>query len=166
MKILLAITTGRSSFKDTLDLLVQNFSTFGHFESNSIGVAINYDCSFLGLRDEDFDYNKRLSKKFSEKIYIGQKHTLKYIEFMKRMGVDEDIAVILSQSSGYSNKKNLVYLEAYKRGYDIVLFWDDDEYPYACIIDDENISWVQTDILGAHLLAYKKYSADVFLPRP
>lgn len=161
MKILLAITTGRSNFKDTLDLLVKNFSAYGHFENNCVGVAVNYDCYFLNLKDEDFVYNTKLSKKFFEKIYIGQKHVSKYIELMKKRGVDEGIAIILSQSTGYSNKKNLVYLEAYKRGYDIVLFWDDDEYPYVCMIDGENISWMQTDILGAHLLAYKKYSADV-----
>jgi len=161
MKILLAITTGRDNFKDTLDLLVKNFLTFGHFKSNSIGVAVNYDCTFLGLRDDDFIYDTKLSKQFLEKIYIGQKHVSKYVDFMKKKGIDENIADILSQSTGYSNKKNLVYLEAFKRGYDIVLFWDDDEYPYVCVVDDESISWMQTDILGAHLLAYEKYSADV-----
>ena len=154
MKILLAITTGRGNFKDTIDLLVKNFSTFGHFQTNSIGVAVNYDCSFLGLKDDDFKYDTKLSKKFSEKIYIGKKHVSKYVEFMKNRGVCEEIAVVLSQSTGYSNKKNLVYLEAYKKGYDIVLFWDDDEYPYSCMTDGEDISWVQTDVLGAHLLAY------------
>lgn len=161
MKILLAITTGRKNFKETLDLLVKNFLMFGHFESNYIGVVVNYDCSFLGFNEKDFTYNTNLSKMFNDKIYIGEKHVSQYIKFMQGKGIDEGVAKILSQSSGYSNKKNLVYLEAYKRGYDIVLFWDDDEYPYVCMIDGENISWIQTDILGAHLLAYEKYSADV-----
>lgn len=161
MKILLAITTGRKNFKDTLDLLANNFSIFSHFNDNFIGVAINYDCSFSGLKDDDFIYDTKLSRLFHEKIYIGQKHVFNYLKILKGCDVDDEIAFILSQPAGYSNKKNLIYLEAFKRGYDIVLFWDDDEYPYVCSLSGDSISWMLTDILGSHLAAYKNYSADV-----
>lgn len=161
MKILFAITTGRDDFKGTLDLISRNFNFFNHFNNHEIGLAINYDCSFLGLSDADFVYNSKHAKIFNEIIYFGEKHVSDYIELMKSGGIDSKIAQILAQSIGYSNKKNLVSLEAIRRGYDIVLFWDDDEYPFICNTFDDKIFWAYSDILGAHVSAYKNFSADV-----
>jgi hypothetical protein len=161
MKVLFAITTGRADFKETLDLVAQNFASFGQFTDNHIGLAVNYDCSFLGLADDDFIYKTEYSGLFGEIIYIGQKNVPEYIDLMVKSGVDPSMAQILSQATGYSNKKNLVYLEAIRNGYDIVLFWDDDEYPFVCNLSGDSMSWLQTDILGAHISAYKNLSADV-----
>jgi len=161
MDILFAITTGRADFKGTLDMMAENFDYFGHFEGNRIGLAVNYDCSFLGLQDEDFVYKTGYSRLFQEVLYIGQKHVKEYVDLMTKCGIGYGLAQTLSQATGYSNKKNLVYMEAIKRGYDVVLFWDDDEYPLACSLSDDLISWLQTDILGAHISAYTDFAADV-----
>jgi hypothetical protein len=161
MKILFTITTGRSDFKETLDLMSKNFKNFDHFSNHEIGLVINYDCSFLGLSDDDFKYDNEYAKLYKETIYLGQKHVDQYARQMEECGIEPEIAQTLSQATGYSNKKNLVYLEAIKKEYDIVLFWDDDEYPVICNLSGESINWVQSDILGAHISAYEKYSADV-----
>ena len=99
MKILFAITTGRDDFKGTLDLISRNFNFFNHFNNHEIGLAINYDCSFLGLSDADFVYNSKHAKIFNEIIYFGEKHVSDYIELMKSGGIDSKIAQILAQSN-------------------------------------------------------------------
>jgi len=162
MKILIAITTGRPNFKDTLDLIAQNIKQFGHFATNFIGVAINYDTDFLKFSEKDFIYNTGSSRLFKEKIYLGKKNINEYINFMISRGIERGIADILSQSNGYSNKKNLILIEAMKRNYDIVLFWDDDEYPFVCLLsEDRKMLWIQSDIIGSHMFAYNNYSADM-----
>lgn len=161
MKILIAITTGRPNFKDTLNLIADNIKQFGHFEQNTIDIAINYDCSYLNISKDIFSYNTKRSSLFDKKIYIGEKNIKGYVDFMTSRGIDKEIAKILSQSAGYSNKKNLVLVEAIRNNYDIVLFLDDDEYPFICLKIKNGLLWQQTDILGSHITAYKNYGADV-----
>ena len=150
-KVLIAITTGRSIFKYTLDMLAANFLNFGHFEENQIGVVVNYDPTFCNLPAEVFLYNGKYADHFSEVLYIGPDDIQCYRSKMRSLGLGTDAIELLCQARGFGNKKNLILLRALLSGYEFVLFWDDDEYPVVCLEESDRISWQQTDILGAHL---------------
>lgn len=59
---------------------------------------------------------------------------------------------------GHAKGRNTLMYYAYLRGMDYLLFWDDDEYPVACIKDEESkeIKWVEQDNVSAHF----KYIQD------
>jgi len=60
---------------------------------------------------------------------------------------------------GHAKGRNTLMYYALKSNMDYLLFWDDDEYPVACIRDDENkeIIWKEQDNIAMHL----KYIEDV-----
>ena len=51
---------------------------------------------------------------------------------------------------------------ALKKGMDYLLFWDDDEYPLACVKDEEGkIKWMKQRNVVSHLEYFEKENADV-----
>jgi len=150
-RILIALTTGRPIFEDTLDMLAGNLYGFGHFDQNHIGVLINYDPLLLNIQPEKFLYDGKHASRFREILYLGPKDVKFYQTQMKALGLAENEIEMLCQVSGFGNKKNLILLCALLKDYDFVLFWDDDEYPVVCLQGASEILWSRTDVLGAHL---------------
>ena len=53
---------------------------------------------------------------------------------------------------GYARGRNTVMYFAKKRKMDYLLFWDDDEYPVACIKnDDKQINWIKQANIAEHI---------------
>ena len=93
--------------------------------------------------------------------------TIKYItpedveeEKKKLIGREEfsksDVELFLGH--GHAKGRNTLMYYALKRKMDYLLFWDDDEYPVACIKDERNneIIWKEQDNISMHL----KYIED------
>lgn len=150
-KVLVAITTGRPIFRDTLDMLAANFAQFEHFDNDKVGLLINYDPDFQNLPVDAFFYDGRWASLFSEILYIGPNEVAEYAIQMRAMGLVEDEIRLLCQPRGFGHKKNLILLRALLEGYEATLFWDDDEYPVVCMATDANPVWRPTDVLSAHL---------------
>jgi len=53
---------------------------------------------------------------------------------------------------GHAKGRNTLMYYAFLRGMDYLLFWDDDEYPVACIKDEETkeIKWKEQDNISVH----------------
>jgi len=152
MKILVAVTTGRAMFSSVLDMIAENVRMHGHTTMHTVGVMINYDTTFTGLSDAHFIYQNH-DAIFSEVIYASNGDLEKYKGILRRHGLPEDAIRGILQPAGYGNKKNIILMEAIARAYDLVIFWDDDEYPVACMRSERDLHWMHTDILGAHLAA-------------
>ena len=62
---------------------------------------------------------------------------------------------------GHAKGRNTLMYYAYKEDMDYLLFWDDDEYPVACIKDEETseLTWKEQDNIAMHLKYIEK--ADV-----
>jgi hypothetical protein len=150
MNILFAVTTGRAMFSSVLDMIAENVLMHGHTNAHNIGVMINYDTTFHGLSDEHFVYQNH-DAVFSEVTYASNTALEKYKDVLRRHGLSDDAIRGILQPAGYGNKKNIILMEAIARGYDLVVFWDDDEYPVACMRSKRDLEWIHTDILGAHL---------------
>lgn len=127
-------------------MLTESIALHNGFQQHEIGLLINYDPLFQGLSDAEFTKALPFYSAFREVMFIGPGDCDFYQNFMRRQGVPSDVAEILCQSRGYGNKKNLALLAALLRGYDLVIFWDDDEYPVALLQQ----GWVETNIVGAH----------------
>lgn len=151
VKLLIAITTGRKIYSKTIDMLASNIDKYGHFNNHKISLLINYDPSFLELPNSTFIYSGKYKTNFFEILYLGPQDIKKYVEMMELYGVDKESIDILLQTKGYGNKRNAIILEALIRGYDAILFWDDDEYPFICTGNEGEVKWLDTDILKAHL---------------
>ena len=149
--VLIAITTGRSTFRDTLNMLARNLAEFGHFDQHRIGCLINYDPNFMGIPKNKFNYSSPYNRYFNEIIYIGPQDVPIYRNMMRGFSLDTKQINVLCQVYGFGNKKNIILLNAILKGYDMVLFWDDDEYPVICMQNDTSVVWQNTDILTAHL---------------
>ena len=151
MKILLVITTGRSVFKETLDMLADNINLFSHFTNHQIDLCVSYDSKFKGLTKKDFLYETTKSHLFREIFYIGPEDVDKYQKLLTQLSVQPSVIAAFVEITGYGNKRNLILIEAMQKKYDVVIFWDDDEYPVACLQSPSVLVWKETDIIGQHL---------------
>ena len=67
----------------------------------------------------------------------------------------EDANLLLGK--GYAKARNTILYYALKRDIDYLLFWDDDEYPLACVKDGKELDWIKQ----ANVLEHIKHIEDV-----
>ena len=150
-KVLVAITTGRPIYRETLAMLAASFAEHRSFEQYQIDILINYDPSYLKLPSSTFVYDAKDSATFNKLLYLGPESVPGFRTEMKLHGLKEEVINLLCQSEGFGNKKNLILWSALKGEYDVLLFWDDDEYPIVLMQEGKRAVWRTTDILGAHM---------------
>jgi hypothetical protein len=152
-RVLVIVTTGRQLVHRTLAALGAIFRD-KRSQGVQVGLLINYDPSFRGLRPEDFLVSKKISELFDSVEYLGPAELLlARTALCSRFGLSSEEVDILVPGNGYGCRKNLGLLHAVSRGFDCVLFWDDDEYPCVWAGGENGDTWYQTDVLGAHLSA-------------
>lgn len=160
MKVLLTVTTGRPTYVETINQLIENFMGFQHNTTTNLGLLINYDPTYGGYTDTDFKFESTLADQLLEVMYLGPKDTNKYSEILKEADLPKDLIQEVTRVTGYGHKKNLATLIAIQNNYDSILYWDDDEYPVVCSGDCKAVTWRKTDILGEHIKALNS-GADV-----
>ena len=62
---------------------------------------------------------------------------------------------------GHAKGRNTIMYNAIKRNIDYLLFWDDDEYPEACVKEEEEIKWIKQDNILKHLENIEKADVSV-----
>ena len=62
---------------------------------------------------------------------------------------------------GHAKGRNTIMYNAIKRNIDYLLFWDDDEYPVACVKEEEEIKWIKQDNILKHLENIEKADVSV-----
>lgn len=130
----------------------------------NIVFYILFDLKYQGAQREDF-YNLK-SEVFNtpgiQVRYITpediEERKLKIQNYYK---LNED-EVNLIFGNGHARGRNTVMYYAYQEKMDYLLFWDDDEYPVACVKDEEeHIKWKMQDNLLKHIEYMEKEKADV-----
>lgn len=112
----------------------------------------------------DLNYNKSVKEDFYQinpevyesgvKIqYIGEEEIQKEKEAVQKEYHLTQEEVELFLGSGYAKARNTILYCAKKKNIDYLLYWDDDEYPVACIKEQDGISWKKQDNVATH----KKY---------
>lgn len=129
-------------------------------ENVNITIFILYDVGYQQSTKEDF-------YKINPNVYKDI-----HIKYITPENIEED-KKILKGRYGFTNKeaefilghghakgRNTLMYYALKRKIDYLLFWDDDEYPVACVKkDDGEIEWIPQDNIIKHLENIK--NADV-----
>lgn len=115
---------------------------------------ILYDLEYNGLEKEDFyNINPKVYKSGIKVQYIGEeeiqleKNRIQEKHHLNKKEVD------LVIGHGYGKARNTIMYWALKNNIDYLMFWDDDEYPVACIkdADTKKLIWKEQCNIKEHL---------------
>ena len=142
---------GRRSFNVTAGMLADNLQSCGS-PLDQFSLLVNYDPVYDGTPVESFRVPPSTAQCFREVLYFGPAQSQAYLEALQLAGIPEEVIEVFTLRRGFGQRKNLILLSAASRGYDAVLFWDDDEYPfYARKIDDnDSFVWSRSNIMKDH----------------
>ena len=134
------------------------------YKFTNISFYILYDLDYQDAEKEDF-YN--LKPEIFEEENIKVKYiTPEDVAELKQKMMDkyklttENVNAIIG--NGHAKGRNTVMYSAYCDNMDYLLFWDDDEYPVACLKnEDGTINWQMQDNVLKHIETMEKYNADV-----
>lgn len=121
-------------------------------EKVNFTVYILYDLNYLNSKEEDFykinpEVHKYMTIKYLTPEYVMQE---KKIVMEKHNLTQEEASLLIG--TGYAKARNSILYQALSDGIDYLLFWDDDEYPLACIQNkDEKLTWLDQDNILMHL---------------
>ena len=105
-----------------------------------VTIFLMYDLGYQGAKEEDF-YN------INPEVF--QKINIKYITKKDIEEAKEDNIGILTREEadlffgyGHAKGRNTIMYFALKEGMNYLMYWDDDEYPIACMKNDNGaLSW-------------------------
>ena len=122
-------------------------------ENVNITIFILYDISYQqAVKEEFYKINPNVYKDIHIK-YITPENIEEDKKILKgRYGfTTKEADFILGH--GHAKGRNTLMYYALKRKIDYLLFWDDDEYPVACVKDEENneLTWIEQDNVARHL---------------
>lgn len=157
MNIGIGFITGRPNVCNIINHYYQKLIKQLKSKNDKIIVYILYDLSYKNCQKEDF---YRIDKKVeNENIIIKHisiediQKTKKELEQQYRLSIqDADLLI----GSGYGRARNTILYYSLKDKIDYLLFWDDDEYPVACIKNENKLEWIEQENLSEHL----KYIVD------
>ena len=129
----------------------------------NITFFILYDSEYLNTKEDDFyniDIDVYDSKIDIEYITPGtikeERHLIR-----QRYNLSEEEADLIF-GHGHARGRNTLMYYALKSGIDYLLFWDDDEYPRACLKNpDGSVYWKKQDNVLKHIEYMEKENADI-----
>ena len=166
LNIAIGFVTGRPNVCNIIntyyDYVKKQMQSF--YKYTNIVFYILYDLDYQDAKKEDF-YN--LKPEIFEEENIKVKYiTPEDVAELKQKMMDkyklttENVNAIIG--NGHAKGRNTVLYSAYCDNMDYLLFWDDDEYPVACLKnEDGTISWQMQDNVLKHIETMEKYNADV-----
>lgn len=159
----IGFVTGRANVCNIINNYYSNMlEQIQRYNGNvKITIFILFDINYQGTKREDF---YKLKPEVSENIEV------KYItpeiideEISKLVSTNkislEDITFFLGH--GHAKGHNTVMYFALKEKIDYLLFWDDDEYPIACLKEKGYIEWQKQDNILKHIEFMNSEKADV-----
>lgn len=135
-------------YKDILD------QTKKFNKTVKVTIFLMYDLEYQGAKEEDFyKINSEVLKNINIK-YI----TKKEIEEAKQENTgilsQEDLELFFGY--GHAKGRNTIMYFALREGMDYLMYWDDDEYPVACLKEENTLIWQKQDNILTHLKNIEK----------
>jgi hypothetical protein len=145
--VLVILTTGRPSYRQATDSLRLNIE---RWEPNvaRIDLLVSFDPTYLSAGPGEFSTPTCPPLAEGSRVFFAGPDFIRHAQWLEPS--EKNALGSISPAAGYRQKKNACLLFAARHGYDIALFWDDDEY--ALHIEHENgvMQWASTDVIGAH----------------
>lgn len=156
MNIGIGFVTGRLLFQNVLRTSINNWLEHGLIENKNvrIHVLVSYDLRYKNTNTNDY---KKVPKELQSLVdsihFYGTNevnHEIEYLAKKDNTISAEDCHLLFGE--GYAKKRNIVTYFAIKLKLDKLLFVDDDEYPLATYLADNNrLLWMGQSILSTHL---------------
>ena len=166
LNVAIGMVTGRANVCN----VINSYCTYvkkqmqSFYKYSNIVFYILYDLDYQDAKKEDF-YN------IDPKLFDEPDVQIKYItpddivslkeKMMERYKLTkENVDLIIG--NGHARGRNTIMYSAYCDNMDYLLFWDDDEYPVACLKnEDGSIKWEMQNNVVKHIEAMEEYNADV-----
>ena len=117
----------------------------------NITIYILYDLNYQGTdRIEFYNIFPEVYKNIKIK-YITPENILEYKKILMSKYDLTKSDVNLFLGNGYAKARNTILFCAVKNKMDYLLFWDDDEYPIANVLDNQKLIWVKQKNVLQHL---------------
>ena len=166
LNVAIGFVTGRSNvcnIINTYSEYVRN-QMMKYYKNTKITFYILYDLQYQDAKEEDFYKldEDLLNSADIEIKYITPKDIVDIKQKMKEQYKLSDEMVESIVGTGHARGRNTIMNCAYSDKMDYLLFWDDDEYPVACIKkEDGSITWEMQDNVLKHIETMEKYAVDV-----
>ena len=155
LKVGIGFVTGRKHFQHLLKTYIYNWLEHGILERSDLElhVYVAYDLKYFNTQPADY---RNLPASLREKVaglhFLGETEIRQLRqEATATAGLSAAEAALLL-GEGYARKRNLVTYAALRDGMDRLLFIDDDEYPMACLQNNDcGLLWQGQSVLGTHL---------------
>ncbi len=146
----IGFVTGRKNVCNIINNYYQEIQKQLGPETN-LTFFILYDLNYTKSLKEDFYNIKPEVYESGVKIfYIGEQEILQEKEFVqKKYNLTKD-EVDLFLGSGYARARNTILYCAKKNNIDYLLYWDDDEYPVACMKEENTVIWKKQENVAEH----------------
>ena len=108
-----------------------------------ITIYILYDLNYQHTIRTDFYGILPKAYKNMRIKYITPENIIEYQKIlMSRYGMTKDEAKLLI-GNGYAKARNTILYCAMQHKMDYILFWDDDEYPVANVMENNQLTWIK-----------------------
>ena len=121
-------------------------------ESNvHLTLFILYDLKYeLTVRTEFYNIIPEVYKNITIRYITPEIIEEEKKKIMSRYNLSKD-DVDLFLGYGYGKGRNTIMYYALKRNIDYLLFWDDDEYPVACLREGQELKWIEQNNILKHI---------------
>ena len=149
----IGFVTGRDNVCNLINNYYENIleQVKEYEKKTNVTFFILYDTNYINTPKENFN---KINPEVFEKVNIKY-ITIEDIEeekknLMKKYNLlPREVELILG--TGHAKGRNTVMYYALKNKIDYLLFWDDDEYPVACVKDKDKIIWKEQKNVLKHL---------------
>ncbi len=137
--------------------IINNYEEFLVEQVKELGIEVEitiyilYDLNYQHTIRTDFYGILPKAYKNLRIKYITPENIIEYQKIlMSRFGMSKDDAKLLI-GNGYAKARNTILYCAMQHKMDYIFFWDDDEYPVANIMEDNQLLWVKQKNILEHL---------------
>lgn len=146
--------TGRKNFKTVVKTYVDNWNNSGLVDNNEseLHLFVAYDLKYKNTKVSDYKIvDEDILDSVDSAYYLGDsaiKNEAQYLVGKNVISLEEAKLIF---GEGYAMKRNAVLYFALKNKMDYLIFLDDDEYPIATLIMDDDIVWKGQEVLSTHI---------------
>ena len=138
--------------------IINSYEQFIEEQMEQLGVEVNitiyilYDLNYQHTIRTDFYGILPKAYKNMKIKYITPENIMEYEKILSsRCEMTKEEAKLLI-GNGYAKARNTILYCAMQHNIDYILFWDDDEYPVANVIDNNNqIKWIKQENVLQHI---------------
>ena len=138
--------------------IINSYEQFIEEQMEQLGVEVNitiyilYDLNYQHTIRTDFYGILPKAYKNMKIKYITPENIMEYEKILiSRYEMTKEEAKLLI-GNGYAKARNTILYCAMQHNIDYILFWDDDEYPVANVIDNNNqIKWIKQENVLQHI---------------